>query len=177
MYLGVAPTTAPTGIATVAFVNGDDVFNSCQETLTVVVTALAVGTTAVTFAIDDTKSSGDPHLGWSLAEAAFTVTVTEDDGGGGSGTTCDEDPAAPAWAAALLKANGFKAKGKAATADNYVSQVAGAMTNGADFGGFAKNAHPEYEDAVWAYMTGTLGLSLPVGPDGAARPGWVCTSV
>jgi hypothetical protein len=61
--------------------------------------------------------------------------------------------------------------------DNHVSQVAGQMGKGASFGGFAKNAHPDYENAVWTYMKTTLGLNLPKGRSHVAKPGWTCSTV
>lgn len=55
---------------------------------------------------------------------------------------CDADPAAPAWANAILRANGIKNK---TTIQNTISSVAKHMTNGAMFDGIVKNAHPAYE--------------------------------
>jgi len=172
-YIGLAASTSTPGIVDVTWANDDSVFNDCTETLTVIVTPLAVGTTTVSFAEDASKTSRDPHLTFSLGESTFDVNVTA--GSGGGGTICDADPAAPAWAAAILQKNGFKPK--ASSFSNYVSQVAHHMSNGATFEGFAKNAHPDYENAVHDWMQSTFGISLPYSAAQSARPGWECTTV
>lgn len=104
-YIGLAVSSSDPNVATVEFVNGDGTFNDCDETLTVVVIPGVAGSTTVSFTIDASKSSSDPHLGFSLAEATFVVNVAEN-GGGGGGSVCDADPAAPAWAASILQAGG-----------------------------------------------------------------------
>jgi len=171
-YVGLTASTSNAGIVDVSWLNGDAIFNDCLETLTVVVTPLAVGSTTVSFAIDQANTSNDPHLTFSLAEATFDVVVTA--GTGGGGTACDADPAAPAWAAAILQKNGFKPK--ASNFSNYVSQVAQHMSNGATFEGWAKNAHPQYENSVHDWMQSTFGISLPYSAAQSARPGWTCTA-
>lgn len=169
-YIGLAASTSTPGIVDVSWLNGDAIFNDCLETLTVVVTPLAVGSTTVSFAIDEANTSNDPHMTFSLAEATFDVNVTA----GSQGSVCDADPAAPAWAAAILQKNGYKPK--ASSFSNYVSQVAQHMGNGATFEGYAKNAHPQYENSVHDWMQSRFGISLPYSAAQSARPGWVCTA-
>jgi hypothetical protein len=169
-YITIAPTFSVATVATVELSNSGR-FDTCTDTVLATVTAQGVGTTDVTFEIVDERTSGDPHLTFSLAEAAFTVTVVEGTTVGNPGTVCDADPAAPAWASAILKANGYKANSGAAK--NYISQVAGAMSQRAEFGTYAKNAHPQYENAVLDFLKiQTRNDGLVMG----ARPGWVCTS-
>ena len=84
-------------------------------------------------------------------------------------TGCDVDPAAPAWANAILQKAGVKSK----AASNYVSQIAQQMGSGATFGSYAKNAHPDYENAVHDALQALTGKTLPAAQD-AARPGWDC---
>lgn len=159
-----------------AVITGDNVFDTCAEILTVTVTpnATTAGQALITFS-GVGETSNDPHLRFSFDEAAFLVNVT---------TTvtppppsvCDADPAAPAWANAILKANGVKNK---TTIQNTISAVAHHMTQGAMFGGFAKNAHPAYENAVYSYLTAPtpagLGITgLTVDAQHSARPGWDC---
>jgi len=97
-------------------------------------------------------------------------------GGGGGGSTLCSEPAAPAWAAALLKASNLKPK-QAKEISNYISRVAGHMTQGAVFDGIAKS-DGEYPTAVRSYMMSTFGLSLAsVDAAAAIRPGWACSPV
>jgi hypothetical protein len=173
-YIGLSASSSNAGIVGISWLNGDDTFNTCDETLTVIVTPLAVGSTTVSFAIDSSKTNNDPALGFSLVEATFDVVVADGSNGGG-GNVCDADPAAPAWAAAILQKNGFKPK--ATSFSNYVSQVAHHMTNGAMFEGNYKNEHPDYENSVHDWMVSALGLNLPYSAAQSARPGWVCTPV
>lgn len=97
-------------------------------------------------------------------------------GGGGGGSQLCAEPAAPAWAAALLKASNLKGKASKET-NNYISSVAHHMTNGAVFDTFAKS-DPGYPAAVRSYMVNTLGLSGLASVDAARaiRPGWTCVS-
>jgi hypothetical protein len=169
--LAMSVSSSDPTIATAAFGGGDSIFDTCDEVLTVVVTpsATTAGQTTISFSgVADTSS--DPHITFSYAEATFVVNVT-------AGTTpppvvCDADPAAPAWANAILRANGIKNK---TTIQNTISSVAKHMTNGAMFDGVVKNAHPAYETAVYNYMKNTLSLNL-AAPDWSAiaRPGWEC---
>lgn len=171
-YITITPTSSDESVATVALSNGGR-FDTCNDTVLATVTTTGIGTAAMTFGIDSDRTSNDPHLSFSLVEAAFDVTVVEGATSVGGGTRCDADPAAPAWAAALLKGNNVKAKATAYS--NYISSVARAMGQGATFQSWEKNAHPAYETAVWNYMKSTLGLALPKGPAEVARPGWECT--
>ena len=166
-FVAVDAASSDTSVATVALSDGG-VFDDCGDTVIATVTAHALGTSTVTFAIDSERTSNDPSLTFKLDEAAFMVNVTPLTNGGG-GSVCDADPAAPAWAAAILKANGMKPN--SAGFKNYISQVAGAMTPGAVFGGYAKNDHSRYEDAVLAYLRVATGNpNLVMG----SRPGWEC---
>ena len=94
--------------------------------------------------------------------------------------TCSE-PAAPAWAAALLKATSLKAK--ATTIANYISSVAKHMGPGTDFDTIPKSAQgtgtgDQYPTAVRNYMVSSLGLSslASVSDARVIRPGWDCTT-
>jgi len=149
----------------------------CDSVLRVEVTPKALGSTSVVFSYTANvpSSSGNDSRTFDVRQADFDVTVLQGDGQGG-GTVCDADPAAPAWAAALLKGNGVKAKDGGS---NYVSSVAKAMGQRATFGGVEKSDHPGYEDAVWEYMKNELGLGLRKGPHDPAviKPGWECTNI
>lgn len=94
-------------------------------------------------------------------------------------STCSE-PAAPAWAAALLKATNLKPK---QSATNFVSLVAAHMTQGAVFDGVPKSDQgpdtgDDYPTAVRSYMINTLGVhNLATLADARLiRPGWNCTA-
>ncbi len=173
--LGLIATSSSPTVADTAWGGGDAIFNACNDTLTVIVTPHALGLTHVTFAEDaaNTSTNGDPATTFSFAEATFDVHVTTGDGSGGGGTVCDADPAAPAWAAAMLQQSGYKPK--SAGYKNYVSQVAQHMGPGATFEGFAKNS-PHYADAVHDWMQTTFGITLASAAS-SARPGWECTPV
>lgn len=167
-YISLLAHTGNAAVATVSLPT-DRRFDSCSDSIVATVTAKGLGSTTISFTIDQQNTGNDPNLTFSLVEAAFTVNVTAGTTGGGS--SCDADPAAPAWAAAILKANGVK-PGSAA-ARNYVAQVAGAMTKGAVFATFTKNAHPQYENAVLAFLkTATGNQNLVMGK----KPGWTCRS-
>ncbi len=168
-----------TGVVSVSIAGGG-VIDACTDELLVTVTPVHSGTTAVTFSGLATGNPNAPFTAFDYSGADFDVTVMNTDlgdGNPGGGEICDADPAAPAWAAALLKGNGVKAKGK--NAPNYVAMVAHEMGQGATFGSFAKSDHPEYEYAVWDYMKAELGLSLGKGPRHAdvIKPGWECTTL
>lgn len=175
--LTMSVSSSDTTIATAAF-SGDNVFDTCDEILTVVVTPNNTnkpGQTTISFN-GVANTAGDPHITFSFVEATFLVNVT-------TGTTppppvvCDADPAAPAWANAILKANNMKNK---TTVQNTISSVAHHMTQGAVFDGIVKNAHPDYENAVYHYLTAAapngLGLVLPKNAQQSARPGWECST-
>lgn len=159
------------------------VIDSCDVPLDVTVTPVSsVATTTVTFSGQISTSDNASLNDFTYDGAAFDVSVTNVDlsGGGGSGTVCDADPAAPAWAAALLKGNNVKAKGT--TYSNYISAVAQHMGPRATFGVYDKPDHEGYENAVWQYMQTLPGLGgtvLAKGPHHAdvIKPGWECTPV
>lgn len=165
-YISLDPVVADPSVASVTLSN-DGTFDACTDTVVATVQALGVGSTDVTFVIDGARTNNDPKLIFRLAEAAFTVNVT--DGTTVTPTGCDADPAAPAWANAILQKAGIKSK----AASNYVSQIAREMGPGATFGGYVKNAHPDYENAVQARLQVLTGRNLPTAQD-AARPGWDC---
>lgn len=171
-FIDVDAVVANPAVASVAL-SGDGVFDACSDTVTATVTASGLGSTNVTFVIGDSSTPNDPHLVFRLDEAAFTVNVTEGGVTPPPPTGCDADPAAPAWANAILQKAGIKAK---PNGPNYVSIIAGEMGQGATFAGFAKNAHPEYENAVQARLQQLTGKTLP-SAQAAARPGWVCAPI
>jgi hypothetical protein len=160
----------------VSFLNGDNAFNSCDEVLTVTVTGVAATApaTPTTVTFSGTPSDpNDPHIGYSYAESTFDVTVL-DSVTPPPPVVCDADPAAPAWANAILKANNVKNK---TTVQNTISSVAHHMTQGAMFDGIAKNIHPDYENAVYNYLKDTLHIALPLADAAhSARPGWECST-
>lgn len=168
-YIDLDAVVADPAVASVTLSNGG-VFDACADTVTATAQALSIGSTNVTFVIGDSSTSNDPKLTFSLVEAAFTVNVVE--GVSPPVVGCDADPAAPAWANAILQKAGIKSK---AGSPNYVSIIAGEMGKGATFGGFAKNAHPEYENAVHARLQQLTGKTLP-SAQSAARPGWECAT-
>ena len=152
----------------------DNRFDACNETLTVIVTPQDLGSARISFGIVASSTSNDRNLTFSTAEATFDVTVQEAEAVGG--TVCDADPAAPAWAAAILK--GSSVKFKPAESANLVSRVAHRMgadsTDPTSFGGYTKNTHPQYEEAVRQYLADVTGTQL-AQTSAVARPGWVCT--
>lgn len=152
-------------------------FGDCGESYPIRITRAGCGTATVTVRDADDNTAGGPHAQFS--DAVITVDAgTCDGGGGGIITTCAQ-PAAPAWAAAILKANGIKPGSK--TSSNLISQVAKRMVQGAAFppvgGGapIAKANQLAYSHAVDAYVSGLTKLTKHVGDDGVARPGWECT--
>jgi hypothetical protein len=86
-------------------------------------------------------------------------------------------PAAPAWAAHILKANGQPLQYAAAPAAghgkgkggppavNLVASVAQAMSPGTDFAGVSKDNQAAYGDAVRVYLEGLTGWSLALPAD------------
>jgi hypothetical protein len=168
-YVALVATSSNPAVATVTLAD-DGVFNDCAGTSLATVTSQGVGTADITFAVDSARTNNDPALTFSVVEAAFHVNVTE---GSGVVTGCDADPAAPAWAAAMLQKSGIKNKNQTT---NYVSIIANEMGPGATFGSppIAKNAHPQYENAVHDRLVELTGRSI-ADPASSARPGWVCT--
>ncbi len=88
---------------------------------------------------------------------------------------CDIDPAAPAWAVAIMQKSGIKSGTKQWS--DTVTKVAQGMGQGATFGGYAKNAHPQYENAVQAFVQANIPGKTIVSAQAAARPGWTCSSI
>lgn len=166
-YVTITATSSAPAVADV--VNGPDyTFDTCSDGLVVTVQAYSVGTAIISFAVNDSLTNNDPHLTFDTAPADFQVNVTE---GTVPSTGCDKDPAAPAWAAAILMKSGYKLNSKQVS--NWVSIIANEMTYGADFGGYEKGDHPYYENAVHDRLQVLTGKSL-VSAQSAARPGWVC---
>lgn len=127
------------------------------------IAAVAGGSTSVTIAKLSSTNAGGPNAIFSTEIVYVTVS-----GDGGQVTVCD-GPAAPAWAAHILKSSG-KAK-KQTDVANYVSQVAKRMDTGASFlpvSGplVAKSNQSAYAIAVRDYLRAFPGLgdvNLPTG--------------
>jgi hypothetical protein len=166
------PHVVPAGSVQVSLSNGG-VINDCADKVHVTVHALslAVGATATVTFTGDEVTSKDPKLDIAYEQAGFDVKLLAGTNAG-DGSRCDADPAAPAWARALLKGNDLKAKvpGKR----NYVWSVADHMGKGATFNGYAKSAN-NYPFEVESYLEGLLGTQLANGPDEVRKPGWRCT--
>lgn len=158
--------------AAVVLTNGPTyTFDLCSDTNLVSVTATGLGSSVISFAIVDVNTSNDPHIVFTTEGADFDVNVTE---GSTPPIGCDADPAAPAWAAAILQKSGYKPGAKQTT--NLISQVAQHMTTMARFDGYAKSDHPSYENAVDAYLESITGKDLKTAQE-SARPGWVCAPI
>jgi hypothetical protein len=167
-YVVAAVTSSNTGVATVSPAEWE--FNDCGESFVLTITAVACGSATVTISKDSSKTQAGKNARFS--DETLSVTVAGDcHNGGGDPTVCAE-PAAPAWAAAILKANNIKAK----QATNLISEVAKMMTQGATFDGVAKSDQAEYAAKVYTYLDGrTGGLPVTNNYGQAIRPGWVCT--
>jgi hypothetical protein len=174
-HVTLLPHVVPAGSLQVTLSNGG-VIEDCADKVHVTVRALTltVGQTAeVTFTGDEVTSK-DPKLDIAYDQAAFDVTLIAATDTGDDGSRCDADPAAPAWARALLKGNDLRAK--VAGKPNYVSSVARHMGKGATFEGYAKSS-VSYPFLVENYLEGLLGSSLQYGPDDVRKPGWRCTAL
>jgi hypothetical protein len=172
-YVTASVTSSNTNVATVS--PATLTFNDCGESYPITITRAGCGTATVTVRDTDDNTAGGPHARFS--DAIITVNAGACDGGDGGMTTCAQ-PAAPAWAAAILKANGIKPGSKTST--NLISQVAKRMLKGAAFpdgGGnpIAKSDQDAYAAAVDAYLGGLTTLTKHWGDTGVARPGWECT--
>jgi hypothetical protein len=157
---------ATTSVATLTFTD-------CDQTLSFTIIAGCTDGDAL-ISIDAIRWKAASGKNAVFSDDSFTVTVSGtaencDDGGG---SACAA-PAAPAWAAAILKANNLKAK----QATNLVSEVAKMMGQGATFNGVAKSNQEEYAQAVYNYLDVHGRLSQTSGPGDAARPGWICTNL
>jgi hypothetical protein len=146
-------------------------FDLCSDTNLVTVSATGVGTSVISFAIDAANTNNNPSLTFTTAGADFQVNVTE---GSSPPVGCDADPAAPAWAAAILQKSGYKPGAKQTL--NLISRVAQEMTTMARFHGYDKSDHPAYENEVDAYLELITGKDLKTAQE-AARPGWVCAPI
>jgi hypothetical protein len=180
-YVKATVTSNSPGVASVSPAELD--FTGCGQTLPVTITGLACGTAQVDINVFDSKTAAPPHV--TFSDTSFTVTVTDPscNGGGGGGIGECAQPAAPAWAAAILKKNGVKAGSK--QSNNLISQVAHTMLQGASFPDYRAGHNPAvdevakvdqgaYSDSVWAYLkTLTSGVNT-FGPAASARPGWEC---
>jgi hypothetical protein len=170
----VTITATSSNESAVVLTNGPTYFfEACSGTVTVSVQAVGLGSSTISFAVTDANVPADWHVQWNTAPADFIVNVVE---GGGGSTGCDADPAAPAWAAAILHKNGYKPGAKQTT--NLISKIAGEMTQMAMFAGWEKGEHPQYENAVHARLDVLNGgAPLPYTAAQSARPGWVCVSI
>ena len=172
---GVATVVGP-DVVNPTLVTFEDCLPDAGATQLLTVTGVSVGTAQITFTINEAASSNsalNSPRSYTLNAASFNVNVAAGDGGDDD-TYC-EDPAAPAWAAHILKFSGVKPKkGKPQPADNYVAQVAQHMGPGTTFDTVTKVTHPEYEQAVMTYLSGLglTNLSLP-----STWPALQCTSV
>lgn len=177
-YVTVAPSYDNT-LIDVSIQNGGT-FENCDtgdwSSLIVTVTPIAgPGCTQVTFPVvaQDTPLPNDnspaKDIIFDTTQATFNVCVN------GGNTVCDVDPAAPAWAAAILQKSGVKAYSK--DWNNAISYVSHIMTNGATYEHVEKNAHPAYENAVDADLVVYFsGKKTIVTAQQAARPGWTCVT-
>jgi hypothetical protein len=166
-FVDASVTSSDTSVATV---DPDSLhFDDCGDTDSFTITAVACGTAQITVHAEDWQAERGPNAVFS--DEVINVTVSGDCNGGGGDITSCAKPAAPAWAAAILKANGVKPK----QADNLISLVAQHMTQGATFDGVAKSDQEAYAEAVYAFLQAKKS-GLTIGPAGAAKPGWVCTT-
>ncbi len=164
----ITATSSDTSVAVLA--NGPTYFfETCADVNVVQVQAMGLGTAQITFQVTNANVPSDPHVTFDKDPADFNVNVTE---GSNPPTGCDADPAAPAWAAAILQKNGFKPGAKQTT--NLISRIANEMTQMAMFAGWHKSEHPQYENAVHARLLVISGKALPYSAAQSARPGWVC---
>jgi hypothetical protein len=175
-FLQASVTSANTGVATVSPSVID--FTNCGQSRNITITGVACGsTTTVTVAYLDSRNAGGGNAVFSDGTIAVTVNGC---GGPPTGIDTCAAPAAPAWAAAILQANGIKGSNKAYS--NLISSVAHAMLQGAAFPSgtmvVSKADQANYSAAVYAYMLANkpASLNLSKGPADAKaiRPGWSC---
>lgn len=142
-------------------------FTSCAQSRSFTITAEGPGTATVTIApVPGWRAAGGPNAIFSSETVHVRVAG---DTANSEITVCD-GPAAPAWAAHILKTNGKPTK--PADQANYISQVAKQMTPGATFGGVAKSNQAAYGEAVRAHLMTKLG---PLSPP-ANWPANACTT-
>ena len=176
---GDAPAvTGPTGTTSVSF-------NKCYETLNLTVTRAAnaaIGDSSKVVLAFNPLTSSNPNdtfpRSWYDFPASFVVNVVAGGGGGGS-TDCGQ-PAAPAWATHILKANALKKKTMLSgeRTGEYVSSVARTMTQGAVFLGIPKADQGAYSNAVRTFLEAGAGLR-PLGPlmMPSGTPPWPCQTI
>lgn len=175
------PTVASVDQAKLTFSGCGDAF--AQDIEITVIPDLCIPKTATITIAESDRGPGNSVKGeFSIETINVSVAPSNSSdptcggGGGGGGSQLCAEPAAPAWAAALLKASNLKGKASKET-NNYISSVAHHMTNGAVFDNVAKS-DPDYPAAVRSYMVNTLGLNTLATVDAARaiRPGWTCVS-
>jgi hypothetical protein len=173
--LTMSATTTTAGVVTVSFPHGSR-FENCSSVVDVLVTPTGVGSTEVRFTGTPSYPPGvDSHGSFSTLEANFRVNVTASVSNPPP-VACDADPAAPAWANAILRANPvYKNR---TDNKNIISAVARQMDPEAVFGTYPKNNHHGYEQAVYDFMKYDLGLKLadPGDWSGIVRPDWSCSN-
>lgn len=185
-HVSASVTSSDPAVATVSPATLD--FQGCGDTLkqTITITlgaALVCDQRATVTIAESSRGPGQSVKGVFNTEtinvlvAGTSPTDPSCAGGGGGGSQLCSEPAAPAWAAALLKASGLKAK-QLKESPNYISAVADHMTNGAVFAGVPKTSQDAYANAVRDWMNSRFGLSLAsVDSARLIRPGWNCTPV
>ena len=182
LTLSAQPTVA--GVAVVSFLDGDNVLAGCGDQVTVVVTPVGVGDTNVVFSGTFSTGENAAMNDFDLSPAHFHVRVDDADlsNGGGEVTRCDVDPAAPAWAAAILQASGVKSNSP--LFKSAIPAVAQHMDPTASFDGVAKDnqfsdqgVDYDYANAVRDYLALLLPSKQLATVEVAKRPGWACTQV
>jgi hypothetical protein len=180
-YLNATVTSANVGVATVSPSTLE--FTRCGESHNIVITGVDCGDTTVTVQDADHRTAGGKKAIFS--DGVIYVHVGGCDGGPVTGIDTCANPAAPAWAVAILQVNGYKASAK--NVKNLISMVAHEMLQGAafpdvanldpDFDVVAKSNQDAYATSVWRYLQSVSGLTLEKGPAEAKliRPGWACT--
>jgi hypothetical protein len=175
-FVTASVTSGDTNVATVS---PDSLrFTDCGTPQNIVITSVNCGDTTVSIAYDADRSAGGPHAVFS--DTSIAVHVTGCNNGPPTTLGTCAHPAAPAWAAAILQANGVKGSNKGYS--TLISSVAHAMVQGAAFPSgstFIAKDDPGYPGAVYAYMLAqntalNLKLNLSKGPAQATRPGWEC---
>jgi hypothetical protein len=157
-------------------------FTDCGVPVEVTITTHTCnGTANIGIALDSSKSPAPTHVEFNETSVPVTVNQgTSCDGNGGGITTCAQ-PAAPAWAAAIMQKNSIKPGSK--TWSSLMTQVAQAMLPGASFPNPGAD-HPaykvhqdDYAGAVLRFLEGQLDpekTNFPKPLSEVARPGWVC---
>jgi hypothetical protein len=176
-FVTASVTSGDTNVATVS--PSSLRFTDCGAPQNIVITSVNCGDTAVSIAYDADRSAGGSNA--VFTDTSIAVHVTGCDAGGVTSIGTCAQPAAPAWAAAILQANGVKGSNKGYS--TLITSVAHAMVQGAAFPSgttvVSKTDQAAYSAAVYAYMQAqnqaqNLKLNLAKGPDQAARPGWEC---